>query len=60
MKRVSFLIKERMNGDKLCCLCMNKKELANHVLIHCGKDKVVWHLIFSLFIISYGLPKSMM
>ena len=32
-----------------CNLCKAKKESVDHVLLHCTKIKILWHLLFSLF-----------
>lgn len=32
-----------------CCLCMSLEELANHMLIHCGKTRGLWQFLFFLF-----------
>ena len=63
-KRVNFFAWEAMWGriltmDQLkrrgwvlpsrCYLCKVDEESANHVLIHCPKAAMIWHLIFALF-----------
>ena len=41
-----------------CFLCHEEEELVDHILIHCDKTRVVWHLLFSLFGVSWVLPSS--
>ena len=36
--------------------CMNSKESTNHLLIHYGKVRGLWHLLFSPFGCSLVLP----
>ena len=39
-------------------LCKADEESANHVLIHCPKAAMIWHLIFALFGVHWVLPNS--
>ena len=41
-----------------CFLCHEEEESVDHILIHCDKTRVVWHLLFSLFGVSWVLPSS--
>ena len=40
-----------------CYLCKADEELANHVLIHCPKAAIIWHLIFAFFWCSLGFAQ---
>ena len=39
-----------------CFLCCKKEGLVDDILIHCDKTRAVWHLLFSLFGMSWVLP----
>ena len=41
-----------------CYLCKADEESANHVLIHCPKAAMIWHLNFALFGVHWVLPNS--
>ena len=41
-----------------CCMCKSTKELVDHLLIHCGEAKGLWHFLFSSFSIWWVLPFS--
>lgn len=41
-----------------CFLCCKEKESVDHILIHSDKKWVVWHLLFSLFGVSWVLTSS--
>ena len=32
-----------------CYLCKGEEESANHILIHCPKESMLWHLILAIF-----------
>ena len=32
-----------------CYLCKGEEESTNHILLHCPKAIMLWHLIFSIF-----------
>ena len=38
-----------------CFFCC-KEESIHRIFIHCNKTRVVWHLLFSLFVVSWVLP----
>ena len=37
-------------------LCNKEEKSDDHIFIHCDKTRVVWHLLFSLFGVSWMLP----
>ncbi|RVW25082.1 Syntaxin-22 [Vitis vinifera] len=41
-----------------CNLCKENEETANHILIHCGKTRDLWNLLFSSFGVVWVLPDS--
>ena len=41
-----------------CFLCNFEVEIVDHILIHCAKLWVLWHLLFSLFGVSWVLSCS--
>ena len=45
--------------ENKCFLCHEEEESIDHVLIHCDKTRVAWHILFSLFGVSWVLPSSM-
>ena len=32
-----------------CFLCLNEEESVDHILLHCDRTRLLWHLLFSLF-----------
>ena len=71
--RVSFFAWEAvweifLNLDKLkrrgwclpsrCCLCKDEEDSANHILLHCPKATLLWHLILALFNVQWVMPFS--
>ena len=45
--------------ENKCFLCHEEQESIDHVLIHCDKTRFAWHILFSLFGVSWVLPSSM-
>ncbi|RVX05442.1 Protein ABHD13 [Vitis vinifera] len=41
-----------------CFLCLKGEESVDHILLHCDRIRVLWNLLFSLFITSWVLPSS--
>ena len=41
-----------------CYLCKGEDELANHILLHCPKVTLLWHLILALFNVQWVMPIS--
>ena len=41
-----------------CNLCKENEEMANHILIHCGKTRDLWNLLFSSFGVVWVLSES--
>ena len=41
-----------------CYLCGKEEENCNHLLLHCGFSRAVWHLLISLFGVSWVLPHT--
>ena len=39
-----------------CLLCHFEVEMVDHILLHCAKSRVLWHLLFSIFGVSWVLP----
>ena len=35
-----------------------QEELIDYILLYCGKTRVLWQLLFSLFKVSWVLPSS--
>ena len=52
------LKKRRWSLPNRCFLCCVAKETIDHLLIHCTKTKVLWHLLFTLFSVLWVLPSS--
>ena len=46
--------KERKKKDDVishvCFLCKLEGEPMDHILLHCTKARILWHLMFSLFV----------
>ena len=36
-------------------LCKGERESANHILLHCPKAIMLWHLIFSIFYVQWEM-----
>ena len=41
-----------------CFLCLKEEESVDHVLFHCDRTRVLRHLLFSLFGVSWVLLSS--
>ena len=35
-----------------CFFCLVEEESTNHILIHCTKTRVLWELVFVLFVVT--------
>ena len=42
-----------------CYLCKCVEETTNHLLLHCSKARMVWHLILGLFGVEWVMHSSM-
>ena len=42
-----------------CFLCKLEGDFINHILLHCTKARILWHLLFSLFEVVWMIPFSM-
>jgi len=43
-----------------CCLCKRHGESVDHILLHCDVASALWNNIFSLFGISWVMPRSVL
>ena len=41
-----------------CYLCLSEEETLDHLLLQCNVARILWHLLFSLFGVSWVLPFS--
>ena len=41
-----------------CCMCKADGEPVNHLLLHCPVARELWNMIFSLFGISWVMPRG--
>ena len=41
-----------------CFLCQGHEESIDHILLHCGKTKVLWELLFSLFTVYWVMQST--
>ena len=55
---LDLLMRRGWSMENKCFLCHKQKELIDHMLIHYIKTQVLWHLLFSLFGVSWVLPSS--
>ncbi|KAL6347674.1 hypothetical protein AAG906_026202 [Vitis piasezkii] len=55
---VDMLMRRGWSMVNRCNLCKENKETANHILIHCGKTRDLWNLLFSSFGVVWVLPES--
>ena len=46
------LQKRRHSLANRCFLCLSEVETVDHLLCHCGKTRVLWNLLFSLFSVA--------
>ena len=43
-----------------CCGCKRAGESTNHLLLHCPIDSKVWSMVFTLFGLSWVMPKDVL
>ncbi|KAJ9691054.1 hypothetical protein PVL29_013294 [Vitis rotundifolia] len=41
-----------------CFLCLSEVETVDHLLLHCGRTRTLWNLLFSLFGVSWILSRT--
>ena len=41
-----------------CYICKVEEEMGDHILLHCTKARVLWKLIFALFIVEWMMHPS--
>ena len=46
---IDMLMRRGWSMANRCNLCKENEETANHILIHCGKTRDLWNLLFSSF-----------
>ena len=52
------LQKRRVTILDWCCMCKADGESVNHLLLHCPVARDLWNMIFSLFGISWVMPRG--
>ena len=52
------LRKRRVTILDWCCMCKADGESVNHLLLHCPVARDLWNIIFSLFGISWVMPRG--
>ncbi|RVW72790.1 putative inactive ATP-dependent zinc metalloprotease FTSHI 2, chloroplastic [Vitis vinifera] len=55
---IDMLMRRGWSMANRCNLCKENEETANHILIHCGKTRDLWNLLFSSFGVVWVLPDS--
>ncbi|RVW56571.1 hypothetical protein CK203_086726 [Vitis vinifera] len=55
---VDMLMRRGWSMANRCNLCKENEETVNHILIHCGKTRDLWNLLFSSFGVVWVLPES--
>ncbi|RVX13715.1 Actin-related protein 5 [Vitis vinifera] len=55
---IDMLMRRGWSIANRCNLCKENEETANHILIHCGKTRDLWNLLFSSFGVVWVLPDS--
>ena len=41
-----------------CFFCCEEEDSIDHILIQCSRAKVLWELVFALFVVTWVLPFS--
>ena len=55
---IDMLMRRGWSMANRCNLCKENEETANHILIHCGKTRDLWNLLFSSFGVVWVLSES--
>ena len=40
-----------------CSMCKHSGEFVNHLFLHCEVAQVLWSMVFSLFAVTWVMPK---
>jgi hypothetical protein len=43
-----------------CYMCKSSGETMDHLLLHCPIAQQLWTMVFSLFVVQWVMPKSVM
>ena len=55
---IDNLRKRRVLIIDWCCMCKSSGESVNHLLLHCPLAQDLWNLVFTLFGISWVMPRG--